>query len=90
MKIIVKHPTNPLIILSVEIDNSTASTTTIRQVLKYIEEAFITGVDANRALDYAKYWRLRNIRTGETLDNNSVCSSIDPSNNEFSVIFTPS
>lgn len=89
MEIIVKHPTNPLIVFSIQIDNSTASTTTIEQVLRHIEEAFITCNGANRAIDYVKHWKLRNIKTGVVLSNNATCSTINPGDNEFSVVFCP-
>ena len=72
MKINIKHPTDPEVYFTFTEDK--IGEMTIEELLKNIEAEII---QTNPDLDRSKYWRISSDKTGNFLDNKSLCNSLN-------------
>ncbi|TAN49862.1 MAG: hypothetical protein EPN21_10480 [Methylococcaceae bacterium] len=84
MNIYIKHPTNPLIAIDVNIKDSSEQMT-IGALLKALGSFFFVK-DDSKNFDVSRFWRLRDEKTHEYLDDNLPVGQLS-ANDEFTIAF---
>jgi len=82
MNIHIKHPTNPLIIIDINVENSFLQMT-IGTLLKEIGLIFF---ERNDKKNIADFWKLRDEKTNEYIDANLPLSKLN-ADDKFSIAF---
>lgn len=84
MNIYIKHPTNPSIIIDINVKNSSLQMT-IGTLLKEISLIFFER-GGNKHIDITDFWKLRDEKTNEYMDANLPLSKLN-TDDKFSIAF---